>query len=117
VSGQLDDIFLRERSVDPNGVAIDGESVGDDGARKIATVAKSSMAVIRTEGGIVVGEFLSADDKGDGQCSERGNGGGTDREDDNIVEPIAITVVVGEVQDRDLENDEDTHGDETEGTN
>jgi len=41
----------------------------------------------------------------------------TDQEVEDVVETITVRVVVGGVEDEDLEKDEDTDGNKTEGTN
>ena len=40
----------------------------------------------------------------------------TDQEVEDVVETITVRVVVGGVEDEDLEKDEDTNGNKTEGT-
>jgi hypothetical protein len=60
--------------------------------------------------------LLSANCEGDGQDGGHGNGDTTDQEDEDVVEPIAVSVVIGRVEDKDFEDDESTDGDETEGT-
>ena len=60
---------------------------------------------------------MSADGEGDRQDGWHGDGDATDQEDEDVVETITVSVVVSGVEDGNLEKDEGTDGDETEGTN
>ena len=60
--------------------------------------------------------MLGTNGEGDGQHSGHGNRDTTDQEDEDVVKTITVSVVVGRVEDENLEKDEGTNGDETEGT-
>jgi len=62
----------------------------------------------------VLSELLSTDREGDGQDGRHRDGDTTDEQYKNIVETIAVRVVVSRVQDGILENDEDADNDQTE---
>jgi len=61
----------------------------------------------------VLSELLSTGSEGDGPDGRHRDGGTTDEKDKDIVEAIAVRIVVRRVQDENLENDEDANGDQT----
>lgn len=65
----------------------------------------------------MLGELLSTDGKGDGQDGRHGDRDTTNEQDEDVVKTAAVGVVEGRVQDDDFKEDEDTDGDETEGSN
>ena len=120
VSGQLDNIIGRKGSVGPNRGAIDGEFVGGKGTSLVGTEDGDGSQLFdgsdTSDDGLVLGELLGTDGERDRQDGGHCDGNTADQEDEDVVETIAVTVVVGGVEDEDLEKDEDTDGDETEGT-
>ena len=104
----------------PDGDAIDGELVGGEGPGLVRAQDGDSSQLFdggnTGDNGLVLGELLSANCEGDGQDGGHSNGDTTDQEDEDVVEPIAVSVVIGRVEDKDFEDDESTDGDETEGT-
>ena len=66
------------------------------------------------DGGLVLSELLRTDSEGDGQDGRHRDGDTTDEQDKDVVENIAVRVVVSRLQDENLENDEDADDDQTE---
>ena len=52
-----------------------------------------------SDDGLVFGELLSANCEGDGRGDGRGDGDAADREDEDVVKTVAVTVVAGGVED------------------
>ena len=105
-------------STGPDGLAINGELVGGEGSSLVRAQDSDGSQLLDSgdtgDDGLVHGESLSTDGEGGGQDSRHGNGDTTDQEDEDVFETIAISVVVGRVEDEDLEKDEDSVGYETE---
>ena len=82
----------------------------------MVTAASSSMARGRDTGddGLVLGELLSTDGKCDGQDSGHGKGDTTDQEHKDVVETTTVRVVEGRVQDDNLEDNENSDGNQAE---
>ena len=118
IGSQLDDIVGRERAVSPDGGAVDGELVSGKGAGLVGAEDGDSGQLFDSsdtgDDGLVLGELLSADGEGDGQDGGHGDGNTADQEDEDVVETITVRVVVSGIEDENLENDEETDGDETE---
>ena len=60
---------------------------------------------------------MSADSEGDRQDGWHGDGDATNREDEDVVETITVSVVVNGAEDKNLEKNEGTDDGKTEGTN
>jgi len=110
----------------PLGVALDvllvnGELVGGESTGLVGTedgdTGKLFNGSDSGDNSLVLGELLSTDSEGDGQDSWHGNGDTTDQEHQDVVETSSVRESVAGVQDEDFEEDEDTDGDQTEGTN
>ena len=118
VGSQLDDIVSREGAVSPDGGAIDGEFVSGEGTGLVGTENGNSGQLLdggdTGDDGLVLGELLSTDGEGDGQDGGHGDRNTTDQEDKDVIETITVRVVISGVEDENLEEDEETDGDETE---
>ena len=68
------------------------------------------------DNGLVLGELLSTDGESNGKDSGHSNGDTTNEEDEDVVETTTVCVMEYRVENDNLENDEDTNGDETERT-
>ena len=103
------------------GGAIDGEFVSGEGTGLVRAQDGDGSQLLNGsdtgDNGLVLGELLSADGEGARQDGWHGDGDATDQEDEDVVETITVSVVVSGVEDGNLEKDEGTDGDETEGTN
>lgn len=69
-----------------------------------------------SDDGLVVCELLGTDGEGDGEDGRHSNGDTTDQEDKDVVKTSSVLVPETGVEDKDLGEDEDTDGDETEGS-
>lgn len=110
----------------PLGVALDvflvnGELVGGKGTGLVGTkngdTGKFFNGSDSRNDGLVLGELLSTDGKSDRQDGRHGNGDTSDQKHKDVVKTSSVRVSEVGVQDENLEQDEDTNGDETESTN
>lgn len=66
---------------------------------------------------VLLGELLGTDGEGDGRHNGHVDRDTTDQENQDVSETLTVREPEAGVQDEDLADDEDTNGDETEGTN
>ncbi len=88
--------LVRAENVD-TGELLDGSDTGNDG--------------------LVLGELLSTDGEGNGKHTGHSDGDTTDQEHKDVVDTTAVAVAEASVEDKNLENDEETDGDHAEETN
>lgn len=121
VGGEEDDILSGEGAVCPDGVAVDGELVGGEGTGLVRAEDGDTSQLFdgsdTGDNGLVLGELLSTDGKGDGKDSGHGNGNTTDQEDEDVVQTATVLIAEAGIEDEDLSNDEDTDGNEAERPN
>ena len=120
VGSQFDDILNGEGTISPDGGAIDGEFVGGEGSGLVRAEDGDGNQLLNGsdtgDNGLVLGKLLSVDGEGDRQNCWHGDGDATNQEDEDVVETIPVRIVVSGVEDENLEKDEETNGNETEGT-
>ena len=109
----------------PLGVAldvllVDGKLVGGKGTGLVGTKDGNTSKLLDSgdsgNDSLVLGELLGTDGEGDGQDGRHGNGNTTDQKDKDVVKTTSVRVSEVGVENEDLEQDEDTDGDETERT-
>lgn len=109
----------------PLGVALDvllvnGELVGGEGTSLVGTKDGDTGKLLNGsdsgDDGLVLGELLSTDSESDRQDGRHGNGDTTDQKHKDVVKTSSVRVSEVGVENKDLEQDEDTDRDETERT-
>ena len=94
IGSQLDDVVDRERTVSPDGLAIDGELVGGEGTGLVRTQDGNGSQLFNGGGtgdnSLVPRELLSAGGGGGGRGSQHGGGDTTNQEDEDVVEIITV---------------------------
>ena len=109
----------------PVGVAlyvllVDGELVGGKSTGLVRAENGDTSKFLNGgdtgDDGLVLSELLSSDGEGDGQDGRHGDGNTTDQKHKDVVETTSVSLSEVGVENEDLEQDEDTDGNQTEGT-
>ena len=120
IGGEENDVLSREGAICLDGVAIDGQLVGGESTGLVRAQDGDTSQLLNSrdtgDNGLVFGELLSTDGESDGQDSGHGNGNTTNEEDKDVVETTTVLVAEASVQDKDFGEDENTDGDQAEGT-
>lgn len=120
VGSKQDSLVNGEGTVGLNVLLVDGELVRGQCTGLVGTQdGYTGQLFDGSDSGddsLVLGELLSTDGQGDGQDSRHGNGDTTNEQDKDVVETSSVLVSEAGVEDEDLEQDEETDRDQTEGT-
>jgi hypothetical protein len=120
VGGEQDTLLDRVGTVGLDVLLVDGQLVGGQGTGLVGTQDGDTGQLLdgsdTGDNGLVLGELLGTDGQGDGQHGRHGDGDTTNEQDQDVVETVTVRVSEVGVEDEDLQEDEETDRNETEGT-
>jgi len=120
VGSKEDDIVGREGPIGSDGLVINGELIGGEGAGLVRAKNGNTSQLLNgsdtSNNSFVFGKLLGTNGEGNRKHSRHSNGNTTNQENKDIVETAAVVEAETGVKNENLCNNEDTDRDKTKGS-